>query len=75
MSSIYLFGNGEKTLAKPAKVLELALPEFTEEQASSLCDLLRAIAKIDAANADAKQDYLAKITAVFDAKFNKTGKW
>lgn len=75
MSSIYLFGDGQEALSKPEKIMQRSLPQFNEEQARSVLDLLQGVLKLDSANEAEKQSYLDRITAVFDAKFTQHKRW
>ncbi|MEM7359614.1 MAG: TerB family tellurite resistance protein [Pseudomonadota bacterium] len=75
LSSIYIFGNGEEAKAKPEKILKRSLDKFSEDQARSVMGLLNAIKSMDTANADLKENYVAKVAKVFDQQFNTHGKW
>ncbi len=75
MSSIYLFGDGQDAIAKPEKIMKSALDKFDEDKARSVMNLLKEISQIEPKNQDAKQQYIAKVEAVFDAQFRANGEW
>lgn len=75
MSSVFLFGDGESAIAKPEKILEPALDQFSEEQAESVMSLLNAIKKIDKANEKLKDQFIKKIESAFSSRFNSNTKW
>jgi len=75
MSSIYIFGDGEDALAKPAKVMKRSLDNFTEDQAQSVMALLNAIKNTNDINSSSKSAFIDKVQAVFDEHFKKDQKW
>jgi len=75
MSSIYLFGDGQDAIAKPEKIMKSSLDKFDEDKARSVMNLLKEISQIEPKNQDAKQRYIAKVEAVFDAQFRANGEW
>lgn len=75
LSSIYIFGDGEEAISKPERIIKTSLDKFTEEQATSIIELLQAIVNIDPANKSVKEDYLNKVRSVFDTHFNNDKKW
>jgi len=75
MSSVFLFGNGDDALSKPERIMEESLEKFTEAQARSVANLLKAISEIDSVNADEKNKFVDKVVATFDKHFKGDGTW
>lgn len=75
LSSIYIFGDGEDALNKPAKIIQRSLDKFSEDQAKSVMSLLTEIQQIDPSNAKEKERFIAEIDNVFAKQFDAGGKW
>lgn len=71
-SSLFLFGDGKETLAKPHKILANAIDSFSEEQARSLMSILEDIKNISPKNQDLKQAFVGQIEKAFDLHFNNS---
>jgi len=75
LSSIYIFGDGQEALKKPASIMKRSLDKFTEEQARSVMSLLDTILKIDATNVVEKEKFISEIETVFSEKFGSSDEW
>lgn len=75
LSSVFIFGDGQEALAKPAKVINSAIDQFSEEQAKSVMTLLETIKKIDDSNSKDKAAFIAEVEKTFDKHFNANSKW
>ncbi len=75
MSSSYLLGDGEEALAKPEKIIESALDEFSEEQAKSVVSLLESILNNGIRSTDKAQTFLSKVNSTFASKFDRNSGW
>ena len=75
MSSIYLFGDGQEAIAKPEKIMEMALERFSEDQARSVVSLLNTVKEISGNNSRIKEKYIGSVSSEFDKLFNTKGNW
>lgn len=69
ISSVYLFADGREAIAMPDKIMHTSLQSFSAEMAQSVMRLLNAISQLDNINQAAKQAYVDKVAATFDAHF------
>jgi uncharacterized tellurite resistance protein B-like protein len=72
ISSVYLFADGREAIAMPDKIMHTSLQSFSPEKAQSLMRLLNAISQVDNINQAAKQAYVNKVEAIFEAHFNSS---
>lgn len=60
-SSVYLLGNSRDVYSRPEKVIEPCLTGFSEEQKTSMLELLEQIASVSDAPRQTQLDFIAKI--------------
>lgn len=75
VSSAYLLGKGEEVRENLEKILKPSLEYFTEEQAQSALELLKAVCEIDSSADDLKREFVERVREVFDIRFKARGKW
>lgn len=75
LSSIYIFGDGEEALKKPARIIQRSLEKFSQDQAKSVMFLLEEIQKVDPSNANEKEKFIAEVDRAFANQFDSGGSW
>jgi uncharacterized tellurite resistance protein B-like protein len=72
ISSVYLFADGSEAIAMPDKIMLTSLHSFSPEKAQSVMRILNSISQVDNNNQAAKQAYVDKVEATFDAHFKSS---